>query len=253
MKIIITRSGYPSSRILRDALQEELDCKIIVTTQASKYAEIFLRYGNSDVSENIVTDTNFNSPEVIKLLSDKLLFSRLMQENGINSPIYYSSGTPENFPVVIRKGLCLSKGRGIFFAKNMDEFEKIFKGGNYWTPFLDMEYELRVHCVGESVIKILKKICRTDEPEFPIRTSDTYHFKKIDGGFSKLINLCESVSKIIGSGFVALDVGKIKGGSYTIIEGNSAPGLNLATAATLAKNLAERLKDDNCWARAYKE
>jgi len=253
-RIILThKSNMPSARLLRDALEEITDKRILLSVNGQDHEEILIRYGNSTVFSNIKIDTKFNDPDVIKLACNKLAFSNLMHQNNIPSPTFYFEERPENFPVLIRKTLCSFKGKGIVIINSSDEFDDNFRDGYCWTPFINMEYELRVHLFDNKVIKIFKKVCLNQEEKYPIRTSDNYHFHKVDegGNFKRLMEICEHVSEIMNAGFIALDIGKLIGGGYIFLEANSAPGLNLATAYLYANLMVEQINVNN-WSRESK-
>lgn len=246
--ILSSRSSFPSAKILRNALVELGYPKLKVTYKASILKRNpIVRYGNS---ERILSgdDTHLNSMDFIHQLSDKNLFSTLLKEK-VYVPIF-SRELPKDtdFPIIVRKFMSACKGKGIVVCKNLEEYEKNNCRHYFWTHYVNLDFELRVHVIGGEIKKVFKKIYVEEEPEeeFPIRTSEHYHFSLVDPGkYKKLLESVDIVSEILGKdNFYALDIGWDKNKKkYFILEGNSAPGLNELTAnlyAEYIKNSLER-------------
>ena len=88
LKILTNKSSFPSARILRNPLQDLYNRRILVTSNPEKIRKYpFIRYGNS-YPVNIQEETDFNSPNFIRFSSNKLKFSKVMEENEIYSPVY---------------------------------------------------------------------------------------------------------------------------------------------------------------------
>jgi hypothetical protein len=241
--LLVSKTSIPSAKILRDALEGVSGVRLAVTCHEDAKGDFLIRYGNSSPIPN--QSPEHNSMEFIRTISNKLGFSRLMKENGIFSPEYYSSGQPTSFPIVIRQCMNSFGGKGIVIVNNKEEFDKAWRNGFHWTPFVAMTKEYRVHVLGGEMKKIFVKKKEGESPT-PIRNLENgYHFaiKAIDSGagYKKLGNLVEKLASFIPGSFYALDIGWCNTKEeYFVLEANSAPGLNENTAHTYAEYLHSR-------------
>lgn len=251
MIILCSLSSFTSGRILRDILSEMRGEKVKLTAHPENLIrkKLFpnVRYGNSFGEFN--KDTSLNSPEFIRLCSNKLTFSKYLEEK-FYTPIYSRSTenlTDDLFPVLIRQNLSLSGGKGIILCKDRKSFNENWRN-NYWTKYVYTDYELRVHVLGGNIIKIFRKE-PMEEMELPIRNNQTCHFsiRNIEK-YPKLTNLINDLEEYFKSsslnyGFYALDIGwDSKSKKYFIFEANSAPGLNEHTATEYAEYINESLE-----------
>jgi len=242
IKILSQRFSFPSARLLGNSLQTLVGQQVIVTSYPFRIKDKFIRYGNSE-SVNI-KDTEFNPAQFIHLCSSKLAFSRLMESNDIYSPIYYNDPQKiERYPIVIRETLTSYGGRGIRIVHSLDELN--WRPAFYWTPYISLCFELRVHILGGKIVKIFKKELE-NKMEFPIRNNSSCHFSlKTPQCYPKLLESVNELLKIpeINQGrFFSLDVGWNKESKeYFFIEANSASGLNENTAEIYARYLVENI------------
>ena len=255
MKILSHRSCLPSAMVLRDSLENIMKKKIPVTTRPSAIikGQEFLRYGNSSPVPG-GTDLGLNQAELISISCDKERFSELLDGNGFYVPTFHRYKNAKKFPVVVRSSLALSKGKGIQIAEDDKVFKEIWRSGYYWTSFVDMTYELRVHFFNAEILKIFRKSWRSEEEEakYPIRTNDNYSFVlqgTQDNKYKKLFDLVGYLDRKVlndfvgGDYFLSLDVGWDKNKKdYFIIEANSGPGLNVLTADLYAEKIVKSLK-----------
>lgn len=239
--------SFPSARLLRDAIKEITNLELILTSHPEKLDNVLIRYGNS--FGEYIEDTNLNTPEFIKLLSNKRMFSTMLLENGFYCPEFSRDKSEiSGYPVVLRSTLTSSKGRGISIVKTEEEVDKFWTNSHSWTKYIPMQYELRCHILGGGLAKVFKKVWRKEEPEaeFPIRCNDTYEFvlQSTEGKYNRLYELVEGLTKILGdNNFYSLDIGWDNNKKqYFILEGNSAPGLNQYTAKMYAEFLINRLE-----------
>lgn len=248
MKILSNRGTIPSSKLLRDALVKITGERILVTIRPENIKDFnYIRYGNSSPVdlESTESDTLYNSAHFIALASSKYRFSRLMLDNDIYSPVYYSTEKPENFPVVLRSSLSLSGGKGISVANNIEEFNELFT--RWWTPYIYTKFELRVHILGGAIVKIFKKILNDDieDNKTVIRNNNCCHFSLRNlGKYSKLVETVGKLESIEGfdGKFYSLDIGwDSKKKDYFVFEANSASGLNENTAELYAEYLTKEL------------
>lgn len=186
-----------------------------------------IRWGNSD--GEFENDTDLNLPEIIRICSNKLDFSRNLESLGIpHIPIY--RGIPTRFPIVVRQNLSASRGIGIVVCKNLEEFNNTPRN-QFWSLWYNFRYELGVHLLGGKIVKVMKKVRDENLPdeEFPIKNSNRgYHFKSVRiENFKSLTPLMENIYNKFSMQFGRWDVGFDEDSKcYRVIESNSAPGLS---------------------------
>jgi glutathione synthase/RimK-type ligase-like ATP-grasp enzyme len=246
--ILTSPVSFPSAKLLRDSLQRITGREILVTSDAERIKRtVLIRYGNSSEVRRRVEDTEFNSNHFIKFCVDKGLFSEIMRAVHIYTPEYYNNSMPEQYPVLIRKTLTGSGGRGIIIAKDEQEFIRNWNNYYNWTNFIKTRFEARVHVLDGKIERLFIKEPEGEEPECPIRNiGHGYHFSLREDIDNKYARLKEMVNKIIAvtpkSHFFAADVGydPVKK-EYVVFELNSAPGLNENTADIYAKFLVDKI------------
>jgi hypothetical protein len=244
--ILVSSCSLPSAKLLRDAIEEITNLHLFVTTNPDKLDSVLIRYGNSygEFKECI-----YNTPEFIRLLSDKNCFSKVLLQNGFYCPEFSRDKTKiSEFPVMLRSSLTWSKGRGINVVKTKEDVDIFWTNSHHWTKYIPMQYEIRCHILGGGLAKVFKKVWRKEEPEaeFPIRINDTYDFvlQNIGGKYNRLYEVVGELTKLLGeNNFYSLDIGWDNSKKdYFILEGNSAPGLNSLTANMYAEFLVNRLE-----------
>jgi len=237
--LLASRRSIPSAKLLRDQIKSLNNLNILVTTDIDKL-NIILRYGCHLGGPNNI----LNSIEFIRNCSSKRLFSLLMQENNIYSPIYYRNEKPESFPVLIRKTLNGQHGEGIIYCSSLDEFNEN-NNNNYWTPFVSLKYELRVHCLNGEIAKVFVK--KKHNENDVILNSENSHFSLVEvkDNYKRLFETIEKMNFFLKDSFCALDIGyDEKKKEYFILEGNSAPGLNESTARLYAEYICGANKNN---------
>jgi hypothetical protein len=239
----------PSARLLRDTIAEISGTRLNITTSpeiADKGKGVLIRYGNSMPTK---ISTPFNSDEMIEVCASKRLFSELMVEKGVYTPIYHWRGKPEIYPALIRTTLSSFGGRGIIIVNDEKEFDSKFKQGNCWTDFIFTKSEYRVHVLGGKVSRIFKKLYdgSEDESKTPIRNLENgYHFslKEEEGRYELLRETIHDIDCILKGSFYGADLGwDAKSKKYFVFEVNSAPGLNPNTARDYAEYIISKLKE----------
>lgn len=229
---------FPSANLLRNFLNE-LSNEKFKLVRLPKNHKIDIRYGNTDGEYA----TNLNSKEFISLCVNKFKTCKLLNENEIKCPVFYSTTEELIFPCLIRTSLCLSGGKGINLIQTEEEFHRYWRQGYYWTPFLFLKKEYRVHVLGGKVVKIFEKILN-EEQELPIKNNDSCSFvlKSFDDKFEKLKEICNKIYEITKGEFFAVDIGwNNSEKKYYVFELNSAPGLNSNTAELYAKFILSKL------------
>jgi glutathione synthase/RimK-type ligase-like ATP-grasp enzyme len=236
--ILSSKFCLPSARELRDAIAEKSGITFPIVTEPTKKCKVLIRYGNCREYQNIVSDTQYNSPKFIETCYHKKRFSDLCLEHGFYAPNFSRDTSKLVFPAVIRDTLNSYGGKGINIARNLDEFNQLWKNYYWWTPYVSMKKEYRAVIVDGKLIKVFEKVLPDNyNEEFPIRNNEITHWsiRNVDK-FKNLQVIAGKLGEILGKFFVGLDVGWT-GDQYFIIEGNSAPGINGNTAMLLANSL----------------
>lgn len=225
---------------------ERRGCTVHVVFSGDDVRGKYVRYGNSDTVPSRYTDIGGSSRDCILLCSNKLTFSKLMEDHNIKSPIFYS-GTPARgyFPVVVRKKIKSYGGNGIVVCKTPADYTDSEKGF-FWTSFLPQTHEFRVHVLGGKIVKVFSKSNSEDNSEFPIRTSSNgYHYSLVDHTHMHgLKSFCKDIYLVMpdGSNMYSLDIGyNSESKRYTVFEANSASGLNSKTAVTYGDFIYNKL------------
>lgn len=242
-----TLNSYASADLLRNKLQDIIKHKILLLTD-DRSKSIVLRYGSLNKFRNDPP----NSYEAVKITANKKIFSTVLAEHGVtNTPNFYRKEQvmPERYPVIIRHTLCGYGGEGIDTAQNEAELNAKWRPGSHYAYWVKCSREFRLHCFRDAngnleIMKLFKKVAVGNAPEgaFPIRNSaNGYHFqlRDMEGKYDQLRTVVSSLD-FLPHLFVTLDVGWCpETKTYFIFEGNSAPGLNDATAMMYAIFLAK--------------
>lgn len=221
----------PSARMIAERLYEVTGKRFLVSDKLIRPVDI--NYGNP----NPAVKCEHNSPEFIRLCSNKKEFCDLMAEIGIKSPIY-RRGEPKVYPCIVRESLYSYGGRGCHVFKEDAEYhEALLPEEYYWSPFLKCRSEFRVHVLGGEIKKVNKKEWRHDEPEaeLPIRNFHLgYYFKLIKktewSKWDKFIDVVNKIHGAIKGSFYGLDIAWSPGlKEWVVFEANTACGLDEAT------------------------
>jgi len=237
-------STFRSAVLIKDTIEKLSGVKLDTKLVYQGTNPVLIRYGNSTGFPK--EDTELNSKEFIRICTSKLTFSNLMRSNNIYSPIYYSNPEDIKPPIMIRTSLSSTGGRGIIICPDKETFDKNWKPGYYATPFVKLEWELRVHVLGGSIEKVFKKEKEIGvESEYPIRNiKNGYSYKLKDLHFyTKLNPLVEKLTTLFGKdAFYGMDIGWDKSKKeYFVIEFNSAPNLNAHSAEMYAQYFIKKL------------
>jgi glutathione synthase/RimK-type ligase-like ATP-grasp enzyme len=247
-KILTSSVSWTSAKLLRDALEKKSGNEIFITDNPEKVKRgILIRYGNSAQVHRRVDDTEFNPPDFVNFCVNKGYFSDVMNAVGIYTPEYHNDTLPNHYPVLIRKTLTGSGGRGIVVVRDEQEFLRNWNRIYKWTQFLKTNFEARVHVLDGKIARLFVKEPEGEEGPTPIRNiGHGYHFslrEDIENKYSKLKTL---IQKVIAaspkSHFFAADVGyDPERKEYVVFELNSAPGLNENTADIYAQFLVDKI------------
>ena len=242
LKVLTAESSFDSAKLLRDHLQPKWGKRILVTKNPEKITTSpFIRYGNS--SPVNVEETDFNSPDFIKFSANKQKFSMKMEEHEIYSPQYFKGNSNLIFPMLIRETLTSYGCKGIHVIESSGDFNKTYRASYFWTPYIYLEFELRVHVLGGKIARVFKKTME-NEPKLPIRKNSNCHFSLRDvGKYPKLDKCVEELMEVpqISDGrFFSIDIGWDKDNQeYFVLELNSGSGLNDNTAEEYATYIYE--------------
>lgn len=188
-----------------------------------------IRWGTSLGSELFgAEDTLYNSGEMISLCGSKVKLSSFLTARGF-PVVEFKRGTPDIYPIAVRKVLNGHGGEGLIIAQNEEEWRP--HQDYYWTPWYKFEFELGVHVIEGRVVKLFKKLWQDiaeNEPEFPIRNTERgYHFSARNvEKYNKLPAFVASFYEKVPVKMARLDIGwDALAHTYRIIEANTAPAL----------------------------
>jgi glutathione synthase/RimK-type ligase-like ATP-grasp enzyme len=233
---ILSNTSFVSGRLLAEEFRNlGENCYSTRNTGKIKRSDFVVRYGSTELHSGIDT---LNTLEVIRTCSNKLNFSNLMQENDIYTPIFYRN-TPTKYPVIVRTTLSSYGGKGMILVDNARDFHYT---NVYWTPFIQTDFELRVHVLGGKIVRIFRK----EDGEGYIRTSGNgWHFSlREDKKYPKVNLVVQKICNIpmFANAFFALDLGWDNNKKeYLVFEANSAPGLNEHTADIYADFILNKI------------
>ena len=237
---VLSNTSFISARILTDELRKLGEiCFSTRKPEKIKRHDYVIRYGSTELHEGINT---LNSIETVRTCSNKLLFSNVMQENDIYTPIFYRRiPRSEEYPIIVRTTLNSYGGRGMNFISNERDFHYT---NVYWTPYIETSFELRVHILGGRIIRIFRK----EDGEGYIRTSNNgWHFSlRENERYPKINPVVEKIfyTPMFSTCFMALDLGwDPHRKEYVVFEGNSAPGLNEHTANLYAEYILDKINN----------
>lgn len=244
MNYILTYKGLSNSA---KAVAKEISARLGEQIKVSYGENVrynnapIIRWGNPSFDFN--NDTEFNSPKLLRIASNKLLFANTLK-NGTLSVISFNRGKPEKFPVVVRKTLTGKAGEGIVVCEDYNSW--IQYQMYYWSYYTPFEFELGVHIFKDSILKVFKKVGNVNE-KYPIRNMNRgYGYERVNADkYPKLIPFIKQLRTVFPIGFGRADIGwdAIKK-TYTHIEFNTAPGVstNADTLESYVNNLVLHLK-----------
>ncbi len=218
---------FPSAREISNSILEKTGKKLLVKRE-EKNTPPSIRWGNSH-SLGQANDTMLNSAGLIRLCSNKRLFSREMLGK-VAHVEYHMHTVPEHFPVVIRTVANGMRGEGIVICTSKEEFEQNYLN-SLWAYFYKFTFELGVHLLGGEVVKVFKKIREEGEleEEFPIRNSHrgySFSLKNVET-YPKLLEVVDSFYATMPIQMTRLDVGWDSiNKTYRVIEANTAPSVS---------------------------
>lgn len=252
MKYILSHPRLTASaKLLANRIGELAGKEIQTRTLPSDNEGLIIRYGHS--SHSSIGNTNYNSPEMIRLAGSKLSLDLFLKEKEFSHIEFYNHNNPERFPIVVRKELNRGGGIGIEIYENREAYDLDFPNWllpYYWSYWYNFQFELGVHILGGEIARVFKKIRSEglEEEKYPIRnTHRGYHFSLRENWkerYSGLEKFVKQLYELVPIQFARLDVGYDREtGGYRLIEINSAPDLsqNENTLNIYSKFLFERI------------
>lgn len=248
-KILASKVSIDSAKLLRDRVEYYSGYQYYIVTEGEKVTKngIVFRYGNTD---DIIGPEGFNTQNFVYSCIHKKLMSNILSKNGFYTPKFYKTfdKKPDKFPVLVRESLTKEQGIGIHLVNNQDEFNKIYQEDYWWTPFVTLEFELRVIVFKDEVLNIFKKlppeevvneqdeiICNEDW-RWKLRNNENY--PKIH----QIVKELYPIVKSLGGDFYGMDIGwDGLNKKYFILELNSGSWLSPTSSANLAKKISENL------------
>lgn len=237
MFILTAKSLYPSARALRDKIDSLCGERFRIRTEYPAVGNVAIRWGNSVAMTNAAKDGNLNSAFIVRLMANKKIFSVKYANDFWVPDFRQDTPRPEDFPVLIRTTMTGFGGVGIIPCANINEFQRHWEVGCYWTKYIDLATEFRVHVFDGEVLRIFKKVKDPyiAESKYNIRNSAKgWHFSPVENQDSlvRLRELANSFWNVtqnkfkVEHAFFALDVGwNRERKQYFILEGNTAPGI----------------------------
>lgn len=237
--LLYNKGSFISARLLATLL----GLKPVSNPDKVINGKVSIRYGNS--TGYFTEDTNINSPDVIKLCSDSLKFSKWCLENGFNSPIYELFNTEKeySYPFLLRKKYH-KQGDDIILVDNPEKLNDVESLENrFHVPFVNTDIELGIHLVNKKVVKIFKKVPINDNPSFIRNAKRGFHFRIIndkENNFKIAQEICENLFDKLNLNFGRVDIAyNVSSKKYVIWEVNTAPGLNKLTSEIYSTILRE--------------
>jgi hypothetical protein len=251
MYLIASRAGILTGRRLARNLGLRFETNI---EKVQKASEVIIRYGNAQLSERIIKDTDCNSRDSILKMSAKHRLWNFLKDTDIFSPRYYT--LPEidgnlTFPAFLRNKMHRA-GRDIKVVQSSHEIPQNME---FIVPYYPTLREYRVHMAYGDVVKVMRKYPVNNNANEMIRTSAFgWQYKVSDlkqiRCAKSMIEIAKQVTEILDAKFCGIDMAwssKDHGLNRWIVwEVNSAPSLNSSSLELYTEifrsNLTERLQ-----------
>lgn len=259
-RVLPYKQGSKGARALADALGGRV-LRLQGSTFVPRAGDVIINWGNTDPSHAsfgaIITGSVLNRTDSIRNASNKLLFFRLMREQGhedIIPPFWEDADQipADRYPIVCRTVLAGHSGDGIVIANSVSELVPC----SLYTRYLKKKDEYRVHVGLRSentgypwsegspyaeVIAIQRKARRTDTPDSEVNWKVRNHkngFIYAREGFTApdcVISAAETALLASGLDFGGVDViyNEEQDRAY-VLEINTACGLEGQTVEDYA-------------------
>ncbi len=235
--LLYNKGSFVSAKLLATLL----GLKATINPDKVKDGKLLIRYGNSH--GDFAEDTTMNSPDVIRICSDSIKFSKWCLENGFNTPTYspFESSNEYEYPYLLRKKYHKQGDDIILVNTSKDIPDQTYD--RFYVPFVDTDVELGIHLVNGKAIKLFKKVAMNEQSSFIRNNKRGYHFKIINDmehNYKIAQEICENLFVKLGLNFGRVDIAYNSNTKrYIIWEVNTAPGLNKLTSELYAQVLRE--------------
>lgn len=249
-KILSCNTSIASAVLLRDTIGEITGKHFVISKEAGDIGEegCLVRYGNGFPINRNYQDTEYNSPNFIELCADKKRSSEFLQNLDVITPVFYTRVDrfiPMKFPVIVRETLKGCGGEGINLVNSDEEFSKKWKPGLFWTPYINVKYEVRAYVVDGKITHAYYKVpfANQVDNDTPVRSDFHYSYTNPEGRFKKLRHVVRKVIESTNGKFFSLDAGWIpEMDDYVIFELNSGSWMNKSIVKPLAEYLVHQLQ-----------
>lgn len=210
--------------------------------------KIVINWGNSMTNEELEKASVLNSPDAVKLASDKLAFFKTV-DGQIPIPEWTQDKETvfdwlNSSTVVIREVLNGHSGKGIVIVENKQEFENYLDHrnmGKLYTKYIPKKEEFRLHVVNNEVVDLQQKRRDTNypNPNWSVRNRTNgfiYARENAHLPDENMRNYAIEAVKLCGLHFGAVDMiwNEYRKQGY-VLEINTAPGLEGKTVDSYVK------------------
>lgn len=181
---------------------------------------------------DILEDVMYNTPEAMKVSSNKTDFYKMFQDSDFIPKAVYKKEDAKDleFPVIAKPDLGHS-GMGIEIFDTYEDLEKSKGDFANYSEAKDLDTEFRVMLVKDSVLLVHERVS-ANENEIKDKESDAKtEFTYVDQDMSKLdfmdkINdICKEIREELKLGLWSIDLMVDKSGDCWVAEINSASGM----------------------------
>lgn len=203
---------------------------------------VLFRFGSTTPLVSKYKYLEINSIEGVKNSSNKIKTKKIFDECGIKHSEWINSNNKNDLlrffnehKIVIIKHKHSSKGKGIYFADNIDDFNKIINSINIKDHIVEKFYfypsEFRLHVdINNGCFYACKKVFKEDaEDQWHKHANNSTFVRvtqdiKIPACWDDIVKDCITSLKAIGLTIGCFDVLACNN-NYIIVESNSAPSL----------------------------
>jgi hypothetical protein len=191
-----------------------------------------------------------NHPMLIRYNRAKLTSIRYLSESGIKTPKLYLEGNFHNMKLpVIGRTSVHQGGSGFYMCLcQFDIRHALRMGAEYFTEYVPVRKEYRVHVFKDSIIDASEKVRGNGFLNKWVRSVNKgWKFKRLDDA-KELPNHVYTMAwksvKLLKLDFGAVDVIQSEAGEYFVLEVNSAPGLRKEGRVPYLEKIKELYKNN---------
>jgi len=219
----------------------------LLNLQSTKYftdQTVFIRWGNS---LPVPSDYgSINSAPSISLAAHGLKSLVALAEAEVSAPKVYIT-PPEDlseYPILGRK-IHHRAGTDIVWCETPED--AYISESNFWTKFIPVHKELRVHVFGGMPIRILRKVPRRNDADMRVRTSlRGWGYQRVGNQYyQRGQEVAVRAVDALGLTFGGVDLGwNEETKKYVVFEVNTAPSLNSISLLYYGKEFENYLLED---------